>query len=275
MKKNREKSPFGAAIYTENTFSEPDEAEILSLDALRKAFAGLDTDGDETDYTEKYCTGTESPQPENTAEEPEYDEDFTAEETVQLSGKDNSDAEECTVKISPQSIVEAILFVGNADNKPFSAEQMAEKMRNVEPAEVDDYVEQLNEKYQRLACPYHIIWEKIGETIGYRMVLREEFDSIRAGFYGKTREVRLSQAAIDTLAAVAYRQPISADEVQKLRKQLSGALLSQLVNRGLLETETKIVNGKKTVLYRTTKRFLELFQLENLEDLPVLDDVVQ
>ncbi len=98
------------------------------------------------------------------------------------------------------------------------------------------------------------------------MSLRQAFASVRNRFYGKVREARLSQAAVDTLAIVAYRQPLTSDQVSQLRGTPSGHLLTQLVRRRLLAVER--VEGTRQVLYRTSDRFLELFGLESLEDLP-------
>ncbi|MDR2170111.1 MAG: SMC-Scp complex subunit ScpB [Planctomycetaceae bacterium] len=171
--------------------------------------------------------------------------------------------------VSPESILEAMLFVGNRDNNPLTAERAAEKMRNVQPNEIDEIIKSLNSKYDLIRTPYKIVEEGSG---GYRMVLREEFASIQEKFYGKIREAKLSQGAIDILAIIAYKQPITAEEIQNLRKQPSAGLISQLVRRGLIQLESEIRNKKKKIFYKTTKRFLELFQLDSIDDLPVAED---
>ncbi|MCA9151571.1 MAG: SMC-Scp complex subunit ScpB, partial [Planctomycetales bacterium] len=79
------------------------------------------------------------------------------------------------------------------------------------------------------------------------------------------------QAAVDCLAIVAYHQPIERDLVEKLRGQNSGSLLSQLVRRELLQVEVTNERPRKK-LYRTTDRFLDLFGLDCLADLPSHDD---
>lgn len=221
-------------------------------------------------------------------EQPEYDEDFgpvpresisdeLPRKTVESPWKfgASSISEDIVgeggdgIEPNPQTIVEAVLFVGDRDNKPISAERIAEKMRNVEPEEIDQAVEALNQRYLNSGCPYTIR----KEDNGYRMVLSSTFESIQSRFRGKIREATLSQQAIDTLAVVAYRQPISADEVQEIRKQPSSALLTQLVRRGLLEVEREIRGKKKILLYKTAERFLELFQLESIDDLPISEDI--
>jgi segregation and condensation protein B len=240
---------FGAATFVENFDQEgEDETEVLSLDALRNAFAGI-----EEQTTERAEISSD------VDDEEEEDDDET-------SSAVNTDHPPITA--SPKSILEAMLFVGNRDNKPVSAEQAAEKMRNVSPQEIDQAVDELNQTYTELDCPYTIH----KENGAYRLVLRTEYHEIRSKFYGKIKETTLSQSAIDVLAIVAYRQPLTANDVDKLRKQPSIAVLNQLLKRGLLEKEEKPDGEhgkKKAVFYRTTQRFLEFFELGSLDELPL------
>jgi segregation and condensation protein B len=161
-----------------------------------------------------------------------------------------------------------VLFVGDPQNRPLSPRQAAARLRGVSPREIESLVEQLNAAYCERGCPYTI--ESSGE--GYRMVLRDEFASVRERFYGRIREARLSQAAIDILALVAYHQPVTRNRVDELRGKPSGGILSQLVRRQLLSLHR--TDGKPRVtFYRTTDRFLDLFGLEDLDDLPRTQDV--
>ena len=169
---------------------------------------------------------------------------------------------------NPRTILEAMLFVGHPDNEPLTREQAAESMRGVEPEEIDAFIAELNDEYEQLGCPYTII----SQDLGYRMTLREPWQPLRERFYGKLRDARLSQAAVDVLSVVAYRQPISREEIDELRGRDSGALLRQLVRRRLLELHMPQERGGKRT-YSTTGRFLHLFGLEKVEDLPRSDEV--
>ncbi len=91
--------------------------------------------------------------------------------------------------------------------------------------------------------------------------------------YGATREARLSPAAIDVLALVAYRQPATKPEIDSLRGADSGALLRQLVRRGLIAVVHRGEAGHREVSYGTTARFLEMFGLSSVEDLPQTQDL--
>jgi len=243
---------------------DPDDDEaVLSFDKLRAAFANLNTD--ETDFPPDLARDTdERSDSDSLAEHDADDPDGDGEPCESFVA---SEEEHC--EISPRTIFEAMLFVGNRENKPLAPERAAELMRNVSPEELVEVVQELNDKYARVNAPYHVI----REDDGFRMVLRPEFEPIRAGFYNKVRETKLSQAAIDVLAVVAYRQPITADEVQQIRKSPSQSILQQLVKRGLIDAQ-RILNKKKTTtFFRTTDRFLKLFQLESLDDLPTAEEI--
>jgi segregation and condensation protein B len=172
--------------------------------------------------------------------------------------------------LSPQTILEAMLFVGNQQNEPLTAGRAAELMRGVAPDEIAALIAELNQRYTANRCPYRIT----SEGAGYRLSLHGPFHSIRNRFYGRVREARLSQAALDVLAILAYRQPIVADEVNRLRGTPSGHLLSQLVRRQLLRIE-RPEEKRGPVTYHTTDRFLDLFGLESLEDLPQSEELDQ
>ncbi len=166
-------------------------------------------------------------------------------------------------EITPRSILEAMLFVGSPQNEPLTSQAVAGLMRGVRPAEIDALVRELNETYARRRCPYTIV----AEGSGYRLVLVERYAGIREKFHGRARRARLSSAAIEVLAAVAYNGPITADEISRLRGTPSGHILTQLVRRQLLRLERGATKPRRAV-YLTTPRFLELFGLESLDDLP-------
>ena len=135
--------------------------------------------------------------------------------------------------VNSRTILEAVLFVGRPDNSPLTSQEVAAVMRGVRPEEIDELVEQLNAKYDAGGCPYQVV----SDGPGYRLVLRDEFDSLREKFAGRLREVRLSQAAVDVLSIVAYHPGVTADEVTRLRGRPCGPILTQLVRRQLLRIE--------------------------------------
>ena len=107
---------------------------------------------------------------------------------------------------------------------------------------------------------------------GYRLTLRKSFHPLRNRFYGRIREARLSQGAIDVLAIVAYQQPLTSEQIGRLRGKPSSHVLAQLVRRGLLRIERKDTK-RRTAQYFTTDRFLQLFGMQSLEDLPQSEEL--
>lgn len=197
----------------------------------------------------------------------------------QTPGSESSDAgemaqsvgepveQEDSCPLSPRTILEAMLFVGNRENQPLTPARAAELMRDVAIDEIPALIEELNRSYAAASAPYEII----GEGAGYRMTLRREYHSLGSRFYGKVREARLSQAAVDVLALVAYQQPVTGEKINHLRGKPSNHLLTHLVRRGLLRIERPDPK-RRTPHYRTTDRFLLLFNLQTLDDLPRSED---
>jgi segregation and condensation protein B len=165
--------------------------------------------------------------------------------------------------VCPRSVVEAMLFVGRPDNSAFSARELAAAMRGVSPKDIDAAVDELSALYEADHAPYQI--ERT--AVGYRLILRSEFERMRDKFYGRVREAKLSPAALEVLSIVAYNQPVTVAAINELRGASSGALLSTLVRRRLVRLD-RTGKPKEPALYSTTERFLRLFGLEGLGDLP-------
>jgi len=231
---------------------EDDEPE-LSLDALGAAFAAAleKTSPDEAALAESETTGSPSGSQVEPAFRPPHD-------------------DEAACEISPLSILDALFFVGDAGGGPLAADRLASAMRGVSAEEVHGLVGELNRRYVETECPYEIADE--GE--GYRLRLLPEFARLREKFYGRVRQVRLSQAAVDVLSLVAYHEPIAREAVSRLRGKGSNALLTQLVRRQLLRIE-RPEGVRQEPHYRTTRRFLDLFGLTSLADLPTAADLEQ
>ena len=274
---SEEKKRFpGAVAYIETFDTEEDvsdPADILSFESLREAFVTLHSVETELAKTipkiEPSAAKTTDP-----LEQPDEEICDNPIEANLIDAEDDDsplpqNIESPVVATRLDTIIEAMLFVGNRDNHPVDADHIADKLRNVSAEEVDQAVVRLNEHYQERNCPYTIL----SESNGYRMILRSAFESIRTNFYGKNKGTRLSQQAIDTLAVVAYRQPITAEEIQTIRKRPCSAVLSLLVRRNLLKISHEIQDEKNIVRYHTTSRFLELFQIQSLDDIPRADEL--
>jgi segregation and condensation protein B len=228
----------------------PDD-QGMTLDNLSTAFAELLGRGDEPYETE----GDSSPvasQADSIAP------------TETPTGAANEDDDAC--EVTPRSILEAMLFVGNPDGTPLSAVRVAGLMRGVRAAEIETFVAELNDEYASNGCPYHIA----SDAAGYRLELLPAFEATRAAVRGQNHAKRLSAAAVEVLSIVAYKGPLNGEAVGRLRGRPSGSLLAQLVRRQLLRVERGTGRNAK---YAVTKRFLKLAGLASLEDLPRAHDL--
>lgn len=243
----------------------PDE-HGLPLDELTQAYADLIARGD--DPYNPLPDPDILPMASATDEiEAEAEEPLEDEQKEDVAAEPDAVESEAACEVSPRTILEAMLFVGHPENQPLTSEKVASLMRGVRAQEIDELVVELNRSYDEEGCPYRI--ESVGA--GYQLVLRDEFHSLRDVFYGRVKAAKLSQAAVDVLAIVAYKQPLTREEVDALRGRPSGSLLAQLVRRQLLRVE-RPHDKPRTPRFCTTDRFLQLFSLESLRDLPSTPD---
>ncbi len=173
-----------------------------------------------------------------------------------------------SLPITPQMIVEGMLFVGGAEGRPLTSREIASHIRDVQPAEVDALVVQLNERYREDEAAYEIT----GDSGGYRLQLRAELGRVRDRFRGRIRAAKLTPAAIEVLSVVAYRQGVTADELNRLRGSQSHAILAQLVRRQLLRVD-RPATAPRAVRYHTTDRFNQLLNVKSPADLPKSEDL--
>jgi len=166
---------------------------------------------------------------------------------------------------APLQIIEAMLFVGG---QPLSAARAVESIRGLEMEQFREAIDLLNRVYRLQNRPYTIA----SNEQGYTLVLRPRFRGLKERLYGGPREARLTQAALDVLSLVAYRQPILKNELDSIRGNESGTILRQLIRLGLISVVQRAESSKREVSYGTTARFLELFNLKSLDDLPQTGD---
>jgi segregation and condensation protein B len=168
---------------------------------------------------------------------------------------------------APMRIIEALLFVGG---EPLSATRAEAIVRGLKAEQFTEVIDELNHAYRRQNRPYTI--QPKGD--GYVLAVRPKHRGLLDKLYGGVREARLSTQAVDVLALVAYRQPATKAEIDSLRGAESGPLLRQLVRRGLIHVVYRADADRKEVSYGTTPRFLEVFGLQNLDDLPKTQELL-
>jgi segregation and condensation protein B len=238
----------------------------LSIDRLAQAFAAMMGTAD------PYVSAGPADAPADVVQvdaSPDLDDDgFAADD-------------DATCRVSPSSILEAMLFVGLPGGVPLTSRRVAGLMRGVLPQEIDQLAAELRDRSIANNCPYEVV----SREAGWVMRLRPEFAEFGRVLESRARMVRLDAESLDVLAAVAWNQPVPRDRLVELGCDASPSVLRQLVRRGLLELHREKTAGGKSddsetggtetdgaddgePAYRTTKKFLDIFKLDSLADLP-------
>jgi segregation and condensation protein B len=169
-------------------------------------------------------------------------------------------------RVTPEQVIEAILF--SCDN-PLAANKIASVMDGVSTKQVRQIVEQLNSKYDQTGSAFRI--EELAG--GYQMMTRPEYAGYLQQLYKVRSEGRLSTAALETLAVVAYKQPVQRAEIEAIRGVACGEMLRSLMEKGLIKIVGRAEELGRPMLYGTTKRFLQVFGLGTLDDLPKVPEL--
>src|SRR5579863_4414819 len=179
----------------------------------------------------------------------------------QLTEERPSGGEDAQLK----AILEAIVYI---TDEPLSAQQMAAALSQP----IDKIKRLLDEIVAEFAQPEHGL--SIREVAGgYKMATKaEHHEAVRAFVKKLTPPLKLSLAALETLAVIAYKQPVTAPEIMDIRGVQGASVLQTLLDRKLIaEAGRKNVVGKP-ILYKTTKEFLVQFGLKDLSELPTLKE---
>jgi segregation and condensation protein B len=163
-----------------------------------------------------------------------------------------------------QQVIEALLF---SSDTPLSAARLADLVDDCTPSVVRKHIAALNEKYERAGLSFRI--ESIAR--GYRMMTLAEFGSWVARLEQHRRETRLSPAALEALSIIAYKQPVIRADVEAIRGVACGEVISRLREMGLVRVLGRAEIVGRPLLYGTTKRFLDVFGLADLDDLPPME----
>jgi segregation and condensation protein B len=191
--------------------------------------------------------------------------------------------------MSPQSIAPSVEAILLSVDHPVTAAAIAAglaapKSRDLEksdegddeaeiPAEsvalVTAAVEALNRSYDESSRAFRI--EEVAG--GLRLMTRPEFASAVAAFHRARRQTKLTKAGLETLAIIAYRQPITRADLEAIRGVACGEVLRSLLDRRLITIKGRAEELGRPLLYGTTKQFLDVFGLSGLKDLPTVAEL--
>ena len=171
-------------------------------------------------------------------------------------------------EVSAASIVEAILF---ATDTPLPAPKIADVAGAGNARDVKKHIAALNETYAQRGAAFRI--EEIAG--GFQMLTLSVYNDRLSKLLQARRETRLSQAALETLAIVAYKQPILRAGVEAIRGVAAGEVLNRLRELNLVKIVGRDEEIGRPLLYGTTKKFLDVFGLGSLDDLPKDQELAQ
>lgn len=156
-----------------------------------------------------------------------------------------------------------------ASGEPLSTRRIAEAANLADGAEARVLVQELKALYDADATAFTVV----NVAGGWQLRTRPEYAPWLQKFHSTRQETRLSQPALETLAVVAYRQPILRADVETIRGVQCGEMLRQLIDRGLIRIVGHHDSLGRPLLYGTTRKFLETFGLADLSDLPMAEQL--
>ncbi len=162
-------------------------------------------------------------------------------------------------------IIEALLFVAET---PLSVAQLAQAMDLSDKPAIQTALEELRDEYQGLGRSFEVV-EVAG---GWSFRTKPELASWLRGLR-KEQVTRLSRAALETLAIIAYKQPVLKADIERLRGVEVGGVLRMLMEKELVKVAGRRDLPGRPLIYGTTRRFLEVFDLKDLKDLPTLEEM--
>lgn len=191
-------------------------------------------------------------------EQPEEDSVEAQEQNETLQSDENS---ETTI----ESVVEAVLF---ASDEPLTVNRLANIVETT-TKQIKDSVEALNEKYKAGCNAFRI--EQIAG--GFQMLTLSQYNAWLKKLLRARSDSKLSAAALETLAIIAYKQPIMRVDIENIRGVAAGDMIRSLMYKGLVKIVGRAEVLGRPMLYGTTKKFLEVFGLNTLKDLPKIEEL--
>lgn len=163
----------------------------------------------------------------------------------------------------------ALLFVSD---RPMSAGRLAEALGDMDPDIVATLLEELREELEANAALPYVLQEIAG---GYQLVTKKPFAPYIRRLFQLKKSKRLSKALLETLAIIAYKQPVTRPEVESVRGVSVSHAFDQLLERRLIKVAGVSDLPGRPKMYRTTDEFLVQFGLGSLKELPTVDELLQ
>ncbi|MCH7925635.1 MAG: SMC-Scp complex subunit ScpB [Planctomycetes bacterium] len=170
-------------------------------------------------------------------------------------------------EVTTESIVESLLM---STDVALPAAKIAQLLGIGDASDVKRHIETLNQRYEETGASFRI--QAIAK--GYQVLTLPVYDTWVQKLHKARAESRLSRAALETLAIVAYKQPVLRVGVEAIRGVAVGDMLVRLREMDLIKIAGRAEEIGRPLLYGTTKKFLDVFGLASLDDLPKLDEEI-
>ncbi len=164
-----------------------------------------------------------------------------------------------------KGVVEAILFINES---PVTLDQFKRVFETLKPSDIKESIDQLKNEYHVRQSGVSII-EIAG---GYQMLSNPQYAGSVRDFYKTKHKEKLSKPSLETLAIIAYKQPITRGDIELIRGVNSDGVVAHLLSKELIKVVGRRDVAGKPFIYGTTKEFLEYFGLKSLEILPKLEE---
>jgi len=164
-----------------------------------------------------------------------------------------------------ESVIEAVLF---ASDEPLTEARMTDIVET-SAKQIRQHIENLNEKYQANNHAFRI--EQIAG--GYQLLTLSPYNYWLKKLLHARSDSKLSSAALETLAIIAYKQPVIRADIEAIRGVAGGEVIRSLMYKGLVKIVGRAEVLGRPMLYGTTKKFLEVFGLNSLKDLPKAEEL--
>jgi segregation and condensation protein B len=171
-------------------------------------------------------------------------------------------------RVAAMGRLEAILALAR---EPLTSRKLSQYANLADATEARTLIRQLNQRYDRRGRAFRVV-EVAG---GYQLLTRPQLSAWLRRLQHTPSEVRLSAPALETLAVIAYRQPVGRADIEAIRGVNCGEIIRQLMDRDLVRIGGRSQELGRPYLYATTRRFLQIFGLSSLEDLPRAEIVRQ
>jgi segregation and condensation protein B len=184
-----------------------------------------------------------------------------AEDTTPEDSSESEGAPTATEPAINAPLLEALLL---STHSPLTAGRLAELLELDTTKPVRRAIKSLNEQYESTGRSFRV--EQVAG--GYQILTLPEFGDALKKLHQREADAKLTKAALETLAIVAYKQPVLRADVEAIRGCACGETIRSLMEKHLVKIAGRAEEPGRPILYGTTKRFLELFGLNNIRDLP-------